>query len=193
MATITPPPPATTAAAAEDPPRAADADGELVDIVDRSTNAVTGTAPRSAVHAAAAWHRCVHVYLFHPDGRLLLQRRSPAKRHVVAGECAPAAAVRGVAEELGVPVAAALRGGRLVRVRPPFEVVGDYAGAGPGGGVLRERELVAAVAWVPCADVEARVAAGRAGEFTPWFAKEAAEFPPSAVYEALLAGLAEGE
>lgn len=229
MATAAPPAPPVVAPAT-DPPRAADADGEMVDIVDRTTNKVLRSAPRAAVHAAADWHRCVHVYLFAPDGRMLLQRRSPAKRvaasawdgsaaeHVVTGEAAPAAAVRGVAEELGVCVNTALRGGRLVRVRGPFEVVGDYEGAGPAGGVLRERELVetwagvwaaaaapdggdpptahdpvevAEVAWVPCATIEARVAAGVPGEFTPWFAKEAAEMSPSAVFDAAVAALAE--
>lgn len=132
MATAAPPVP-PVAAPADDPPRAADADGEMVDIVDRSTNAVLRSAPRAVVHAAADWHRCVHVYLFAPDGRMLLQRRSPDKRvaasawdgsaaeHVVAGEAAPAAAVRGVAEELGVSVKTALRGGRLVRVRGPCD------------------------------------------------------------------------
>lgn len=216
MATAAPPAPPVLAPAI-DPPRAADADGEMVDIVDRTTNEVLRSAPRAAVHAAADWHRCVHVYLFAPDGRMLLQRRSPAKR-VAASAWDGSAAVRGVAEELGVPVGTALRGGRLVRVRGPFEVVGDYEGAGPAGGVLRERELVetwagvwaaappdggdpptahdpvevAEVAWVPCADIEARVAAGVPGEFTPWFGKEAAELSPSAVFDAAVAALADG-
>ncbi|GAB0492227.1 hypothetical protein MMPV_003488 [Pyropia vietnamensis] len=229
MATAAPPAPPVSAPV-DDLPRTADADGEMVDIIDRTTYAVLRAAPRAVVHRAAEWHRCVHVYLFALDGRMLLQRRSPAKRvaasawdgsaaeHVVAGEEASAAAVRGVTEELGVSVKTALRGGRLVRVRGPFEVVGDYEGAGPGGGVLREREIVetwagvwatagpdggdpvtshdpvevAEVAWVPCADIEARVAAGTVGEFTPWFAKEAAELPPSTVYKAAVAALAEG-
>lgn len=86
---------------------------ELFDIVDENDNIIR-QAPRSAAHAQGLWHRGVHVLLFDPAGRLLVQQRSRTRshapltldcsisEHVQAGETYLQAAVRGLREELGV-------------------------------------------------------------------------------------------
>ena len=51
---------------------------ETFDVVDQDDR-VIGSAPRSEIHARGLLHRAVHLWLFHPDGRLLLQRRSLSK------------------------------------------------------------------------------------------------------------------
>ena len=51
---------------------------ETFDVVDPHDR-VVGSAPRSQIHARGLLHRAVHLWLFHPDGRLLLQRRSLTK------------------------------------------------------------------------------------------------------------------
>lgn len=87
---------------------------EIFEIVDEDNN-VVGTAPRSECHGNPALiHRTVHVVVFHPDGRILLQKRSAAKDvqpgkwdtavggHLDPGEDFEEAARREMAEELGV-------------------------------------------------------------------------------------------
>ncbi|MEW6285685.1 MAG: NUDIX domain-containing protein [Chloroflexota bacterium] len=86
---------------------------ELFDIVTEE-DVVLYQAPRSVAHAQGLWHRGVHVLLFDRDGRLLVQQRSRTRthapltldcsisEHVQAGETYLQAAVRGLAEELGV-------------------------------------------------------------------------------------------
>jgi isopentenyldiphosphate isomerase len=86
---------------------------ELFDVLDDEGRAI-GTAPRSRVHREGLWHRSVHVLVFHPDGRLLLQKRSASKDtcpglwdssvggHVGAGEDPFASALRETREELGI-------------------------------------------------------------------------------------------
>ncbi|MFK7915387.1 MAG: NUDIX domain-containing protein [Pseudomonadales bacterium] len=73
-----------------------------------------GTAPRGQVHREGQWHRSTHVFLYDPDGRLLLQQRSSSKdlyanawdysvgEHLQPGEEYLAAALRGLQEELAV-------------------------------------------------------------------------------------------
>ncbi len=92
-------------------PPAANPD-ELFDIVD-AHDRVVGRAPRGEVHAKNLIHRATHVLLHDAHGRLLLQRRSPAKDtfpgcwdsscsgHLDAGEDYPEAARRELGEELG--------------------------------------------------------------------------------------------
>jgi isopentenyl-diphosphate delta-isomerase len=91
--------------------RPADPD-ELFDVVDREDR-VTGRAPRREVHARNLRHRAVHVIVHDREGRIFLQRRSPAKDtfpdcwdsscsgHLDAGEDYPEAARRELGEELG--------------------------------------------------------------------------------------------
>jgi isopentenyldiphosphate isomerase len=88
---------------------------EIFEIVDDS-NAVIGTALRSECHGNPQLiHRTSHVVVFHPDGRLLLQKRAldkdiqPGKwdtavgGHLAPGEDFEEAARREMHEELGLP------------------------------------------------------------------------------------------
>ena len=81
-----------------------------VDEMDRET----GAASRREVHGNNLRHRAVHIFLFHPNGDLLLQKRSrwkdrhpnvwdsSAAGHVSAGEEYDATARRELEEELDV-------------------------------------------------------------------------------------------
>lgn len=88
---------------------------ELFETVDEAGN-VTGTAPRSECHGNPALiHRCAHVVVYHPDGRMLLQKRSDDKDiqpgkwdtavggHLAVGEDFESGARREMNEELGLP------------------------------------------------------------------------------------------
>lgn len=86
---------------------------ELLDVVGEDDQ-VIGRETRSIIHQRGYWHRGVHVFLFAPDGRLLVQKRSADRasapsaldgsvsEHVLAGESYYDAAVRGLKEELGL-------------------------------------------------------------------------------------------
>ena len=77
---------------------------------------VIGRELRRDVHARGLWHRAVHVLVFDAAGRVFLQKRSMLKDlspglwdsscsgHLDAGEDYDAAAVRELAEEIGVKV-----------------------------------------------------------------------------------------
>ena len=96
-----------------------------------------GLAARPTVHREGLWHRAVHVWLFRSDGRVYVQRRAPGKdvspdcldvsvgEHLQPGEDFPAAAYRGLSEELGVvDVTPLALGGerRLTQYRPELGV-----------------------------------------------------------------------
>ncbi|MBS1270849.1 MAG: Isopentenyl-diphosphate Delta-isomerase [Gammaproteobacteria bacterium] len=69
---------------------------------------------RSRVHRQGLWHKSVNVFVFHPDGRLYIQLRSPLKdvwpnawdlsvgEHLKPGESYRQAALRGIEEELSI-------------------------------------------------------------------------------------------
>ena len=88
---------------------------ELIDIYDPQGRKI-GLAERSKAHGDnTLLHRAAHVLVFSSDGRLLLQKRSLAKRiqpgkwdasvggHLAAGEDYLTGAGRELAEELGLP------------------------------------------------------------------------------------------
>jgi isopentenyldiphosphate isomerase len=88
---------------------------EIFEIFDEH-DCLTGVARRSECHGNPGLiHRTAHVVVYHPDGRILLQRRSMNKDiqpgkwdtavggHVMPGETYEQAAVREMAEELGLP------------------------------------------------------------------------------------------
>lgn len=88
---------------------------EIFEIVDEE-NRVIGKAKRSECHGNPSLiHRTSHVIVFHPDGRILLQRRSMEKDiqpgkwdtavggHLMPGEDFETAARREMVEELGIP------------------------------------------------------------------------------------------
>ncbi len=86
---------------------------ELFDIVN-DEDVVTGQQMRSVAHQLGLQHRGVHIFLFAPDGRMLVQKRSADRaqyaslldcsvsEHVKAGESYLDAAIRGMKEEMGV-------------------------------------------------------------------------------------------
>lgn len=87
--------------------------GEIFDVVDEHDE-VTGQATRGEVHAQGLLHRAVHVLVFNKRGDVLLQQRSMLKDahpgvwdssvsgHLDAGEAYETAAVRELAEEMGI-------------------------------------------------------------------------------------------
>jgi isopentenyl-diphosphate delta-isomerase len=90
-----------------------DVNEEIFDIVDENDR-VIGQALRSRVHAERLRHRAVHVLVHDPAGRVYLQQRAETKDnypgvwdsscsgHLNAGEDYATAAVRELAEELGI-------------------------------------------------------------------------------------------
>ncbi|MFA6567164.1 MAG: NUDIX domain-containing protein [Victivallales bacterium] len=94
---------------------------EIFEIVDED-NRVVGTAKRSECHGNPSLvHRTAHVVVFHPDGRILLQKRSAGKDvqpgkwdtsvggHLMPGEDFETAARREMLEELGIPAGQPLK------------------------------------------------------------------------------------
>jgi isopentenyl-diphosphate delta-isomerase len=86
---------------------------ELLDIVN-DEDVVTHQEMRSTAHQLGLQHRGVHVFLFTPNGKMLVQKRSADRaaspsmldcsvsEHVKAGESYLDAAMRGMKEEMGV-------------------------------------------------------------------------------------------
>lgn len=108
---------------------------EFLDIV-AENNQVIGQEKRSVVHQSGLWHRGVHIFLFTPEHKLVLQQRSKRREqspgaldcsvseHLKAGESYLAGAMRGLEEELGI-VQAPLR--RLVQFKMNY---------GPGDNMI---------------------------------------------------------
>jgi isopentenyl-diphosphate delta-isomerase type 1 len=88
-------------------------DNEILEIVD-SHDKVIGTATRSEIHRRGLLHRAVHLFVFNPEGRIYIQRRSDSKDrhpgkldssaagHVDPGETYERTAIRELEEELGI-------------------------------------------------------------------------------------------
>ena len=86
---------------------------ELFETFDKSGNPL-GIFLRSEAHRKGLWHRAANVFLFYPNGKLLLQRRQlnkdvwpgawdvSAAEHLKPGESFEQGAIRGLQEELGV-------------------------------------------------------------------------------------------
>lgn len=86
---------------------------EMFDVVDEN-DCVQQQLPRSEVHRRRLFHRAVHVFLFRPDGCMLIHQRSSTKEefpsvwtssasgHVAAGETYDQSAPRELQEELGI-------------------------------------------------------------------------------------------
>lgn len=105
---------------------------ELLETLD-TDGAPVGLVARDRVHAEGLWHRAAHVWVYDPEGRVYVQRRSPLKdlnpdrwdvsvgEHLQPGEDYYAAALRGVREELGLEAAELMPvgGPRPVRVDRP--------------------------------------------------------------------------
>src|SRR5579872_2921663 len=85
---------------------------EMIDIVDESDN-IIGEALRKGIHNTNLKHRAIHVFVFNPEGKLWLEKRSmnvdtfpghyssSVAGHITKGETPSAAAAREAEEELG--------------------------------------------------------------------------------------------
>lgn len=154
---------------------------ELLDVVDPSGN-VIGQATRERVHREGLLHRAVHALVWHPDGRILLQKRSASKAccpglwdtsvggHVGSGEDVLDAVLRECREELGIRVDARDLDplGRYLFDRDTAdpELV-DSWGMVHAGPFLPDPVEVEDVAWFSREDVERLL---ETGEATPHFA-----------------------
>lgn len=86
---------------------------ESFDVVN-DLDEVVQQLPRSEVHRLQLKHRAIHVFVFRPDGQMLIHQRSPTKEefpsvwtsscsgHVSAGETYEDSAPRELQEELGL-------------------------------------------------------------------------------------------
>lgn len=141
--------------------------GEQVDLVDEHDR-VLRVVSRAEMRAGRLLHRCVFVAVVHPDGRLLVHRRSEHKDVwpgwfdiavggvVASGEDYDAAARREVAEEVGlddaVPVAIDDRVARLYRDDMVALLGRCYRVVHPGPFTFADGEVVEA-RWVDRAEL----------------------------------------
>ena len=91
---------------------------EWLDVLREDGSPSGARVPKAEAHRTGAWHRAVHIWIVTPDARVLLQRRAATKEnypslwdvscagHLSAGESATEAAIRELAEELGLEVRA---------------------------------------------------------------------------------------
>jgi isopentenyl-diphosphate Delta-isomerase len=153
---------------------------EWFDVVDERDEVVR-RATRRDVHAHGWWHRAVHVLVFDSEERVFLQKRSMLKDlspglwdsscsgHLDAGEDYDSAAVRELAEEIGVRTAVAPQ--RWFRLEPceatAWEFVWVYR-LGYNGPITLEPLEIQYGEWVAPAEVSRRIAV-RPAEFCPSF------------------------
>jgi isopentenyl-diphosphate delta-isomerase len=153
---------------------------EWFDVVNERDEVVR-QALRRDVHANHWWHRAVHVQVFDAGGRIFLQKRSMLKDlspglwdsscsgHVDAGEDYDTAAVRELAEEIGVRITTPPeRWFRIDACEPTgWEFVWVYRLRHDGPITVDPLEIQYGE-WVAPAEVSARVAA-RPEDFCPSF------------------------
>ena len=152
---------------------------EMMDIYDEACRPTGRTFARGTKLAAGDYFLVVHVCVFHPDGRLLIQRRQTCKKSwpglwdvsvgggVLAGETSRQAAMREAREELGLAL-------NLSRARPAMTV--NFEGgfddfytverALDPAALLLQPEEVAAAKWADRDEVTALL---QAGEFLPFY------------------------
>jgi 16S rRNA (adenine1518-N6/adenine1519-N6)-dimethyltransferase len=154
--------------------------GEVFDVVDEN-DMVNGTATRAEIHERGLIHRAVHVLVFNKRGDLLLQQRSMLKDvhpglwgtsvsgHLDAGEDYVAAAVREMAEEMGITADEAPE--ELAKISPceatGMEHVRVYRARFDGKPRFPAAE-VESILWLPVTEVKAWVAA-RPEDFSSGF------------------------
>jgi isopentenyl-diphosphate delta-isomerase len=153
-----------------------------------------GAQPRSKVHREGLWHRAANVFLFMPDGKLLIQRRQLSKdvwpgawdlsvaEHLKPGESFEDGAKRGLREELGVEGVEIERLGGVAKSRLEVEAseVRDFEfqqsfRATFDGKVSANREEVMETRAVSLRELEIAFRE-QPQDFTPWFRQRVAEF-----------------
>jgi len=170
-----------------DPDRIVSSESEELILVDRDDN-VTGYRSKADCHdGGGLLHRAFSVFLFNPDGELLLQQRADGKRlwpgfwsntccsHPRRGESLEVATARRLQDELNL--------------RADLEFVYKFVYQAPFGDEGSEHELchvylgrvaetprpnvneIAATRYVAAAELDREFAAAP-GQFTPWFRME---------------------
>ena len=151
---------------------------EWFDIVNQRDE-VIGRATRREAHATGLWHRAVHVLVFDAAGRVFLQRRSMLKDlspglwdsscsgHLDAGEDYDTAAVRELAEEIGLRRSVAPERWFRIEacVETGWEFVWVYRLRHDGPLTLEPKEIQYGE-WVHPAEVTQRMAA-KPADFCP--------------------------
>ena len=149
-----------------------------------------GLKPRSYVHAHGLWHKSAHVFLFNSAGEFYLQLRAPDKdlyaglwdysvgEHLTPGESYLQAALRGLAEELGVTGMALEPLGEVQQSRGELPEIGarDYelqqAFTGVWDGPIEIDPIeVSQVRTVVLAELDHWIHA-RPHDFTPWLLRD---------------------
>jgi isopentenyl-diphosphate delta-isomerase len=151
-----------------------------------------GVFPRSVVHRRGLWHRAANVFLFRPDGQLLIQQRQLSKdvcpgawdvsaaEHLQPGETYEAGAIRGLKEELGIDGVEVEAFGQIARARLDLPALGirDYEfqqsfRAVYAGPVAPDPAEVRDVRSVDLGTLETEMRT-HPDRFTPWFHRRAA-------------------
>ena len=152
-----------------------------------------GTEYRSIVHREGIWHRASNVFVFFPDGRLLIQRRQFSKdicpgawdvsaaEHLKPGETCEEGALRGLEEELGISGVTLEICGEVVKTRLELPELGvrDFefqqsfrtTYAGP---VTLDPDEVLEVRLIELQALEKEMAQDPV-KFTPWFHRRASD------------------
>jgi 16S rRNA (adenine1518-N6/adenine1519-N6)-dimethyltransferase len=154
---------------------------EYFDIVN-GNNEVIGQESRRIVHKTGLWHRGVHVFLFTPDCRLLVQKRSQTQdtfpgrmdcsvsEHLKVGESYFDSAVRGLQEELGIKGIALTRLAQFKMNYGPNdnEFSELFKGAFDGSSLLVDPGEVAGIEYFTISELEVMMVSEQA-LFAPWF------------------------
>ncbi|MBI2583103.1 MAG: NUDIX domain-containing protein [Candidatus Aenigmarchaeota archaeon] len=161
---------------------------ELLDIVD-GKNVVIGQEKRDVAHSKGLFHRAVNIFIFNPEGKIFLQKRSAnkdvcpstwdlsASETLKSGEDHHQAAMRGVQEELGIkPRLIKIRGIHLQkneyfngRIRD-YEFVELYK-AVHEGKINLDKDEIAEGRFFDAEEIK-RTLKDNKNKFTPWFLDE---------------------
>jgi len=154
---------------------------EYFDIVNEN-NKIIGQELRRVVHKTGLWHRGVHVFLFTPDHKLLVQKRSqntdtfPGKldcsvsEHLKVGESYFDGAQRGLSEELGIEGISLTR---LVQLKMNYGLEDNefselYKGEFDGGSLAIDTNEVAEIDYYTIPQLEKLIDSGDT-LLAPWF------------------------
>jgi len=154
---------------------------EYLDVVDEN-NQVIGQEKRHVIHTSGLWHRGVHVFLFTPDRRLLVQRRSRAQdtypnaldcsvsEHLQVGESYLDGAIRGLREELGIEQASLTRLLQLkMNYGPNDNMINElYEGVCDDKSLAIDRREIEQIAHHSIPEIEEMIRSGQV-PFSSWF------------------------
>ncbi|MBZ0299941.1 MAG: NUDIX domain-containing protein [Anaerolineae bacterium] len=154
---------------------------EYLDILDEHYQ-VIGQEKRQIVHQTGLLHRGVHLFLFTPDRKMLVQQRSPTQdtfpgaldcsvsEHLQVGESYLAGAQRGVREELGVEIATLQRRLWFKMAYGPHDYMLSelYEGVCDANAITVDTQEVDSITYDTIPEIE-RLMTAEAAEFTPWF------------------------